>query len=60
MKAIAKTVPGKGVELIEVPTPRARPGELLVEVKACGICGSDLHFYLWELDAPQIFTSQTD
>jgi len=27
----------------EVPTPEPRPGELLVEVAACGICGSDLH-----------------
>ncbi len=44
MKAIAKTVPGKGVELIDIPAPRVRPGDLLVEVKACGICGSDLHF----------------
>ena len=24
MKAIAKTVPGKGVELIDIPAPRAR------------------------------------
>src|SRR5713101_5533629 len=44
MKAIAKTVPGKGVELIDIPAPRVRPGDLLVEVKACGICGSNLHF----------------
>jgi (R,R)-butanediol dehydrogenase/meso-butanediol dehydrogenase/diacetyl reductase len=26
-----------------VPVPEARPGELLVEVSECGICGSDLH-----------------
>lgn len=38
-------------------TPQTKPGEVLVEVKACDICGSDLHFYLWELTAPQIFTS---
>lgn len=35
MKAITKTVPGKGVELIDIPAPRVRPGDLLVEVKAC-------------------------
>lgn len=51
MRAIAKTGPQRGVELIEVPEPRVGPGELLVQVKACGICGSDLHFYLSELGA---------
>jgi L-iditol 2-dehydrogenase len=27
----------------EVPTPEAAPGEVLIAVKACGICGSDVH-----------------
>jgi threonine dehydrogenase-like Zn-dependent dehydrogenase len=27
----------------DVPTPKASPAEVLVEVKACGICGSDVH-----------------
>lgn len=31
------------VEDVEAPTPG--PGEVLVDVAACGICGSDLHFY---------------
>ena len=31
------------VAVEEVPIPEPRPGELLVEVSACGICGSDLH-----------------
>jgi len=26
----------------ELPTPAPRPGEVLVEVKACGVCGSDI------------------
>ncbi len=30
----------------EVPVPEPGPGELLVEVSACGICGSDLHLVL--------------
>lgn len=28
----------------DVPEPRPGPGQVLVEVRACGICGSDLHF----------------
>jgi L-iditol 2-dehydrogenase len=27
----------------EVPTPQPGPGEVLVAVRACGICGSDVH-----------------
>src|SRR5437879_3663438 len=27
----------------EVPAPEAQPDEVLVAVKACGICGSDVH-----------------
>ncbi|WP_260703362.1 galactitol-1-phosphate 5-dehydrogenase [Edaphobacter flagellatus] len=33
------------LELTEIPAPVAQPGELLVEVAACGICGSDVHGY---------------
>jgi 2-desacetyl-2-hydroxyethyl bacteriochlorophyllide A dehydrogenase len=29
----------------KVEIPHAGPGEILVKVKACGICGSDLHAY---------------
>ncbi len=31
------------VRLDEVPVPRPGPGEVLVEVLACGVCASDLH-----------------
>jgi len=31
--------------LKEVPIPEPGPREVLVAVKACGICGSDIHFY---------------
>ncbi len=49
MKAIAKTGPQPGLDLVEVEEPRAGTGEVLVEVKASGLCGTDLHFYLSEL-----------
>lgn len=35
--------PGAPLEVIELPDPVAGPGEVVVRVKACGICGSDLH-----------------
>ena len=36
----------RDVRLDEVPEPAVPPGEVLVEVAACGLCGSDLHEYL--------------
>ncbi len=41
MKAAYLTGPMR-VELREVPEPAAAPGGLVLDVKACGICGSDL------------------
>lgn len=35
----------KDLELVDLPTPEAGPRDLLVRVKACGICGSDVHGY---------------
>ncbi len=29
----------------ELPAPKPGPGEVLVRMKAAGVCGSDLHFY---------------
>lgn len=37
------------IELREVPVPSPGRGEVLLRVRACGICGSDLHFYRGDL-----------
>jgi threonine dehydrogenase-like Zn-dependent dehydrogenase len=44
MKALVHTAP-MVVEFREVPQPRPGEDELLVRVRACGICGSDVHGY---------------
>ena len=31
------------IEIEDKPFPKPGPGEVLIEVKACGICGSDVH-----------------
>lgn len=31
------------IRAVERPTPRPRPGEVLVRVEACGVCRTDLH-----------------
>ncbi len=38
----------------EVPDPRAGPGQVVVKVSVCGICGSDLHRYAYGLMAPGV------
>lgn len=35
----------KQLEIVDIPVPIPAPDELLVRVKACGICGSDVHGY---------------
>jgi len=42
VKALVFTAPGQ-VELLDVPEPEPAPREVLVEVRAAGICGSELH-----------------
>ena len=42
MRAVCLEAPGH-VQLVEVPDPEPGPGEVLVRVRACGICGSDLN-----------------
>lgn len=48
MLAVQKTSPEQGLTLNEVGEPEAPgPGEVLIEVAAVGICGSDVHVYDW-------------
>ena len=35
----------RDVRFEEIDTPVLEPGDLLLRIKACGICGSDLHTY---------------
>jgi len=47
MKAIMKTGPQPGVELMDIPVPTPGPGEVLLKIGAAAICGTDLHYYHW-------------
>ena len=44
MKALLLSEYSK-LEVADLPMPVAGPGEVLVQVAACGICGSDVHGY---------------
>jgi L-iditol 2-dehydrogenase len=55
MKAALLYAP-RDIRTGEVPVPEPGPGELLIRVRATGLCGSDLHFYTGDRAAtyPQI------
>ena len=44
MKAIRLIKPGMPLQMQEVPRPTPGPGDVLVRVKAAGICHSDAHY----------------
>ncbi len=46
MKAVVKYGKGKGmIEMRDLPQPEIGPDEVLIEVKAVSVCGSDLHIF---------------
>jgi propanol-preferring alcohol dehydrogenase len=53
MKAAVLPVPGeistRPLQISEVPQPEARPGQVLLRVRACGVCRTDLHIVEGEL-----------
>jgi len=61
MKAIMKHHMDPGAELREVPIPQIEPHEVLIQVKATSICGTDVHIYTWDawaesrIKAPMVF-----
>ena len=54
MRAV-KVAEDRRLVLVECPAPEPGPGQALVEVAYCGICGSDLHFR----DVPELFPAGT-
>jgi (R,R)-butanediol dehydrogenase/meso-butanediol dehydrogenase/diacetyl reductase len=43
MRAAVFHAPGQPLAIEEVPDPKATGADLVLQVKGCGICGSDLH-----------------
>ncbi len=48
MRALAKVRSAPGAELVERPKPTPGPGEVLLNVEAASICGTDLHLFEWD------------
>ena len=45
--------PGRPLEARELPDPRRGPGDVLMRVRACGVCRTDLHLLDGEVDVPE-------
>lgn len=43
MTAARLYTPGEPLVVEQVPVPELEPGEVLVRVRACGLCGTDIH-----------------
>jgi propanol-preferring alcohol dehydrogenase len=54
VRAVVLEAAGSPLALRELPDPVAGPGEVLIEVGACGVCRTDLHIVDGELDRPKL------
>jgi propanol-preferring alcohol dehydrogenase len=46
--------PGTSLRLLEIPQPKPAPGEVLIRVRACAVCRTDLHVIDGELPNPKL------
>jgi propanol-preferring alcohol dehydrogenase len=54
MRAMILDAPGKPLRLAEVPVPEPDRNQVLIRVRACGICRTDLHILDGELKEPKL------
>ncbi|CAM3241311.1 zinc-dependent alcohol dehydrogenase [Stackebrandtia soli] len=47
MKAIVKSAAGKGIEVQDIPVPTPGPNDVVVDVAAASLCGTDRELYEW-------------
>ncbi len=54
MRAQVLETPGRPLEAAELPDPRPAGGQLLLRVRACAVCRTDLHLRDKEIEAPKL------
>lgn len=54
MRAMVLRRPGHALECVEIARPEPGPGQVLVKVKACAVCRTDLHVVDGELTQPKL------
>lgn len=60
MKAARITSPQQPLEIMEIETPKPKDAEVVVKVKATGVCHSDLHLWEGGYDTGDGFMKVTD
>ena len=53
MRALVLRAPKTPLELLEVPEPKPGPGQVLLRVRACAVCRTDLHVIEGETGGPR-------
>lgn len=48
MRAVRKMKPAPGLEYVITEVPKPGPDDLLLKVRACSMCGTDIHIYNWD------------
>jgi len=54
MHAMILETPGLALRQVELPLPECGVNDILLRVKACGICRTDLHIVDGELSKPKL------
>ncbi len=54
MRAMVLEQVGQPLQLRELPIPQPAPNQVLVRVRACGVCRTDLHVFDGELPNPKL------
>jgi len=54
MKAMVLEAPGSPLVAAEIERPDPKPGQVLLRVRACGVCRTDLHVVDGELTRPKL------
>lgn len=48
MRALAKTHPAQGLDLVDVPQPTMGHNDVLIRIRKTAICGTDIHIWKWD------------
>ncbi|MBI2229395.1 MAG: zinc-dependent alcohol dehydrogenase family protein [Deltaproteobacteria bacterium] len=54
MRAMLFQIPGEPLRMTDVPIPKPSTGQLLIRVRACAVCRTDLHVIDGELTQPKL------
>jgi len=54
MRAMILDTPGKPLRVANLPIPTPNPQQVLIRIRACGICRTDLHIVDGELKQPKL------